>query len=349
MRTLLTLSLILITLPVQAQDNVKNFLTLTKIVKKPAFQWPVQCTLNEDCWVINYVDIDQNDDIGTDFKCLNRSYEGHNGTDIAVKSVIDITNGVPILSAANGVIKRMRNGEPDRLASAKDIAEIKKMRKECGNAIMIDHDNGIETVYCHLKNNSITVKQGQKVKAGERIALMGLSGMTQFPHLDFMILENKKAIDPFSSLTPTDKCGAAPKSKWHKDTNLTADTLNDITIMYAGFQTDIPTLKAIDQGDFTPLDTAPTSADKLIFWSTLYGLQKGDAINIEILDANLKTIDKKQIIQDKTRARQLYYIGKRLKDGLEPGVYTASITVTRKAPNKEAQKWQKDAALSVVK
>ena len=57
-----------------------------------------------------------------------------------------------------------------------------------GNLIRIQHSNGYETQYMHL--SKILVRVGQHVQAGERIGLVGQTGLATGPHLDFRILQN---------------------------------------------------------------------------------------------------------------------------------------------------------------
>lgn len=63
-----------------------------------------------------------------------------------------------------------------------------------GNYIKIKHDNGIETIYSHNSKNY--VKVGDRVKAGQVIALTGQTGRATTPHLHFECRVNGQAFDP---------------------------------------------------------------------------------------------------------------------------------------------------------
>jgi murein DD-endopeptidase MepM/ murein hydrolase activator NlpD len=66
-----------------------------------------------------------------------------------------------------------------------------------GLAVYIKHENGDVTVYGHM--DSITVKVGQFVQAGERIALLGMRGESTGPHLHFEVHKDSEyggKIDP---------------------------------------------------------------------------------------------------------------------------------------------------------
>jgi murein DD-endopeptidase MepM/ murein hydrolase activator NlpD len=64
-----------------------------------------------------------------------------------------------------------------------------------GNFIIIAHEDGFHTLYGHLKK--ILVSKGTYVKQGQRIGLMGTSGLTTGPHLHFGIFKNGQAVNPF--------------------------------------------------------------------------------------------------------------------------------------------------------
>jgi murein DD-endopeptidase MepM/ murein hydrolase activator NlpD len=63
-----------------------------------------------------------------------------------------------------------------------------------GNNVKIDHGYGIETVYGHLAK--ALVKEGQRVKRGDVVALVGTTGLSTGPHLHYMVKKNGQALDP---------------------------------------------------------------------------------------------------------------------------------------------------------
>jgi murein DD-endopeptidase MepM/ murein hydrolase activator NlpD len=105
----------------------------------------------------------------------------HNGMDLLAAS------GTPVLAGADGtVIKAVKNGKRE------------------GSSVTIDHGNGYVTIYNHL--GKIKVRKGQKVKQGEVIAEVELTGMSFAPHLHYEVWYKGKVMDPmnyfFSSITP---------------------------------------------------------------------------------------------------------------------------------------------------
>jgi len=71
------------------------------------------------------------------------------------------------------------------------------IRPNVGNHVMIRSDNGFIVLLAHLKNNSISVKQGQRVSEGEPLGLVGNSGNSTAPHLHINLFDQVE--DPFSS------------------------------------------------------------------------------------------------------------------------------------------------------
>jgi murein DD-endopeptidase MepM/ murein hydrolase activator NlpD len=67
-----------------------------------------------------------------------------------------------------------------------------------GKTIVIDHGEGIETLYGH--NSSLLVSIGQKVSTGQIIARAGSTGKSTGSHLHFGVLDNDKPVDPMQYL-----------------------------------------------------------------------------------------------------------------------------------------------------
>lgn len=82
-----------------------------------------------------------------------------------------------------------------------------------GNLVVIDHGYGFSTRYAH--NSKFIVKAGDKVKRGQALALMGMTGKANGPHSHYEVWQYDKRKNPFKYLDDTiftnDKKSAARK------------------------------------------------------------------------------------------------------------------------------------------
>ena len=111
-----------------------------------------------------------------------KAYVYHEGLDLIV------TRGTPVLAAADGTVTAAN------------------MDRSSGNTVKIAHTGGYETVYAHLE--SMNVHVGQRVRAGDRIGAVGMSGQAFAPHLHYEVRRNGAGMDPvgffFASVSPAE-------------------------------------------------------------------------------------------------------------------------------------------------
>ncbi len=69
-----------------------------------------------------------------------------------------------------------------------------------GNTIVVDHGNGIITKYAHASR--LLATSGQRVKRGDRIALVGNSGLSTSPHLHYEVHVNGQPVNPLRYILP---------------------------------------------------------------------------------------------------------------------------------------------------
>ena len=90
-----------------------------------------------------------------------------------------------------------RQGDPIYAAADGEVVYASDRLTEYGNLVLIRHINGYVTAYAH--NNTIVVKENDRVKAGQKIAEMGSSGTNQ-TMLEFQVRFNGKPINPVGLL-----------------------------------------------------------------------------------------------------------------------------------------------------
>lgn len=91
----------------------------------------------------------------------------------------DAPEGTPVLAALDGVVIDVRDDS--------DRGGLDPSFEDDGNYIEIQHANGEVSEYEHLKQTSATVKIGERVVAGQKIAEVGNTGWSECPHLHFMV------------------------------------------------------------------------------------------------------------------------------------------------------------------
>ena len=87
-------------------------------------------------------------------------------------------------------------GTPVMAAEAGTVTTVLYSNKSYGNRVIIDHGNGISTLYGH--NSTISVSLGQRVSKGQTIAGVGSTGRSTGNHVHFEIRINGKPINPTS-------------------------------------------------------------------------------------------------------------------------------------------------------
>ncbi|HEV2280109.1 MAG TPA: M23 family metallopeptidase, partial [Acidobacteriaceae bacterium] len=101
----------------------------------------------------------------------------HSGVDISA------TFGTPVRATADGIVASAGN------------------ESGYGREILLDHGNGIETLYGHLSGFAVTV--GQQVTQGQVIGYVGMSGRATGPHLHYEVRIHRTPVNPHRYLRET--------------------------------------------------------------------------------------------------------------------------------------------------
>ncbi len=100
----------------------------------------------------------------------------HNGLDFAAPA------GTPIYAAESGTVI------------------VAQSMSGYGNTVIIDHGNGLWTLYAHIRKGGIKVEKGESVKRGQKIAEVGTTGTSTGNHLHFEVRLNEKPVNPVNYL-----------------------------------------------------------------------------------------------------------------------------------------------------
>lgn len=266
-----------------------------------SLEWPVDCTLGDTCYIQNYMDRDTGPN-WADFTCGPQSYDGHKGTDIALPSIAAMQSGVSVRAAARGVVKAVRDGMEDISIRAENAPKVSG--RECGNGLVIDHGDGWETQYCHMKKGSLRPRKGELVATGESLGLIGLSGQTEFPHLHISLRHNGTEIDPFDP-DGAASCGKGPlPGLWNDPVSYTPGGLVGL-----GLTDHVPEWAQVKDGFSAP--PPDKTAPALVVWASYYGNRAGDQLDLAILAPKGNALIEKSVPLERTQARGFRAIGKK--------------------------------------
>lgn len=94
----------------------------------------------------------------------------------------------PVYAARDGIIHKIFDSSPDTEPGNNGPYEV--------NFILIKHSDGELSYYAHLKKGSALVKEGDTIKKGARIAVVGSSGKyVDFPHLHFQVMRDNVCVE----------------------------------------------------------------------------------------------------------------------------------------------------------
>lgn len=290
----------------------------------PRFALPVACELGRSCFIQNYVDADPGP-ASRDHRCGTLSYEGHNGTDFRIPTMAAQRAGVEVLAAAAGKVLRRREGVADESVRGNGAASVKGV--ECGNAVLIEHADGWQTQYCHMARGSLRVAVGDRVEAGQPIGRIGLSGLTEYPHLHFIVRHRGAIVDPFAYEAPPNACGGG-RMLW-EPALVPRLEYKPRAVLNAGFATASVSMAGLEAGE---AEQKPGSeAPALVAYVRAIGLKAGDVQSLVLTGpAGQKLASHDAPKLERNQAQSLVFAGARKPEaGWEKGAYRAQYRVLR--------------------
>jgi murein DD-endopeptidase MepM/ murein hydrolase activator NlpD len=142
-------------------NNLRGFLADQKdLIERTPYRWPVRGFLTST--------------FGERMDPFTGEGRIHEGIDIAAPK------GSPVKSPADGIVT-FSGWDPT-----------------FGNMLVVDHGYGVITRYGH--NDTILVREGQRIKRGDSISTVGTTGRSTGPHLHYEIRVNDVAINPMSMI-----------------------------------------------------------------------------------------------------------------------------------------------------
>lgn len=286
---------------------------------------PIDCRPGFTCWVLNHFDLDPGPG-SQDYRCGRMTHDGHNGTGFALANMARLDGNVAVRAAAGGVVAGVRDGMADVSVRTTGMHAVKG--RECGNGVKIDHGDGWETQYCHLKRGSVAVEPGEPVSTGRLLGFVGLSGGTDHPHLFVSVSLNGEKVDPFRGIDGGPRCGPGNVPLWDEATRRMlrdeAPILLDI-----GFATHVLTAEEAESGRARQA-TAGIDARTLLLWARVAGIEPGDILRFVITGPNGE-----RLLADAGRATkfmmvQFQHAGRHRKvDAWAAGVYTGLVILQR--------------------
>lgn len=292
--------------------------------QEPSFGLPLDCRLGETCFVQQLPDMDPG--AGTaDPHCGVAAYDGHKGTDFRVLSMKEVEAGVPVVAMADGVVLRLRDGMPDRLVrTPQDRAGV--AARECGNGLVVDHGGRLEVQYCHLRQGSLRVREGQSVKRGDALGEVGASGMAQFPHVHVTVRRAGREVDPSTGRPLTAGCnatGAPEGSLWAPEVRdaVRRAERQVLALGVAGGPVDHGTLPVAG-----PPPSAARNSAAIVGWGWVANLREGDRVAVELADPD-GVVMSEQTTEPMDRAKADYSLFAGRRGAPKPGIYTVTLRI----------------------
>ncbi|TWT90386.1 Murein DD-endopeptidase MepM [Pseudobythopirellula maris] len=227
--------------------------------------WPIEGTPFEEWSIGNYVDLDTRPVARRDYRGGRITYDGHDALDIGLPHFRAMEEGYDIYAAAAGTVTFAKDGEYDRYSFSNPAPP-----GESGNYVVIDHGDGLTTLYGHMRKDSVAVTAGQTVAAGEVIGQIGSSGQSTGPHLHFTVRVHGQAVETFLD----------PDAWWDDPLPYSGEVA---TVMDSGIASDWPTTEEVEYGvEHQGVFQAQSTGQLVVMWNYLFGIAEGSSVSLKI-------------------------------------------------------------------
>lgn len=227
--------------------------------------WPVEGTPFAEWSIGNYVDIDTRPVARRDYRGGRITYDGHDALDIGLPHFRAMDEGYDIYAAAAGTVTFAQDGDYDRYSFSNPAPA-----GEAGNYVVIDHGDGLTTLYGHMRKGSVAVSAGQSVEAGETIGQVGSSGQSTGPHLHFTVRVHGQPVETFLD----------PDAWWVDPLPYSGEVA---TVMDSGIASEWPTAEEVENGVKHQAVFEATSTDQLVvMWNYLFGIAEESSVSLKL-------------------------------------------------------------------
>lgn len=290
---------------------------------------PVDCAVGRTCFVQNFFDID--DGPGTrDWRCGTASYDGHTGVDIRLLSAAATEAGVAVRAAAPGVVRSTRDGLTESLLTG--AARSALMAQGLGNVVVVDHADGYQTIYGHLKPGSVRVRRGDRVQGGTTLGEVGFTGLAAFAHLHFEVRRGGRPIDPYlgrpAGAAACDPTGPSAGQLWTAEA-AAALAYRGGEVAQVGFAS-APVVHDRLEHDHRAIAPAGADKDAMVFFARVLNLAAGDRLRLTLSGPGGIATENTDQPADRSKATFTAFTGRRRPPGGWPaGDYTGVVEIVR--------------------
>jgi len=179
------------------------------------------------------------------------------------------------------------------------------------------------------------------------LGLVGLSGNTEFPHLHFSVRFHGKIIDPVSGLGKGSGCNNIKNSLWETTAGVALEYIAT-GILKLAFADQLPARKPYYE-HLNAIKILSEDTNKIIFWSHVFGVHKGDRFTMQIISPDGEILANKEETIRTNQAQRLNMIGRQRKQSIWPtGTYKGSYILQRSVDDQYKTVLNKTINLQII-